>query len=271
MAKPIDGMICYLYGGLGNQMFMASAAFIVNKVKKYTINFLLREPSAHNIKNINYHDILFKNIGKEIVMTQDNLIELIIKKYEVPIYKSPFVEWDYNVIKERTIFSWALFQYYPPIKQFETEIRESYLAQLEPYRIKLCRERDFSGQSFLHIRRGDYLKRPKYHFNLGLDYYKKAMSILNPVRKVLIVTDDVDWVKKDKYFSTNIFEVFEGDEIESMALMTLCKQGAICANSTFSWWGAFLGSHADRNTVIVPNKWINEKIVCLFPEEWTVI
>jgi hypothetical protein len=51
--------------------------------------------------------------------------------------------------------------------------------------------------------------------------------------------------------------------------MSLCNSAAICANSTFSWWGAFLGAYEMRNPVIVPKKWINEPYAeNLIPEEW---
>lgn len=53
--------------------------------------------------------------------------------------------------------------------------------------------------------------------------------------------------------------------------MSLCYSGAICANSTFSWWGAFLGAYSQRNPVFVPRNWIREKIWNLFPEEWIII
>ena len=59
----------------------------------------------------------------------------------------------------------------------------------------------------------------------------------------------------------------------TLALMSLCKAGAICANSTFSWWGAFLGAHGVRAPVFVPERWIGgDKLpVALFPDEWHVV
>jgi hypothetical protein len=62
------------------------------------------------------------------------------------------------------------------------------------------------------------------------------------------------------------------DELESLALMSLCRKGAICANSTFSWWGAFLGTYGERAPVYVPEKWISDPpIVSLFPPEWIIL
>ena len=51
--------------------------------------------------------------------------------------------------------------------------------------------------------------------------------------------------------------------------MSKCHAGAICANSSFSWWGAFLGAYEKRNLVFIPRDWIrNCKVDCLFPDEW---
>jgi hypothetical protein len=54
--------------------------------------------------------------------------------------------------------------------------------------------------------------------------------------------------------------------------MSLCKKGAICANSSFSWWGAFLGAYENRAPIFVPHLWMHEcRIDSLFPEEWTIV
>ena len=82
----------------------------------------------------------------------------------------------------------------------------------------------------------------------------------------------MEWVKEQEYFNSEIFEQYESsDELESLALMSLCLGGAICGNSTFSWWGAFLGAYSLRNPVFVPKNWIKMDITCLFPDEWNVI
>ena len=58
-----------------------------------------------------------------------------------------------------------------------------------------------------------------------------------------------------------------------MLLMSLCKGGAICSNSTFCWWGAFLGTYEKRNPVFVPKKWISVKddMSNLFPSESKIL
>ena len=100
--------------------------------------------------------------------------------------------------------------------------------------------------------------------------------------KVFVFSDDIEWVKNQPFFNppsatppdqtTTPFVIIETDEIETMAYMSLCRGGAICANSSFSWWGAFLGAHQTRSPVYVPRNWMLEcQIDGLFPDEWNQI
>ena len=83
------------------------------------------------------------------------------------------------------------------------------------------------------------------------------------------MTDDVQWAKQQDLFKSRLFHIIEHkNELETFNIMTQCHGGAICANSTFSWWGAFLGAHSKKAPVIIPQKWINLPIVELFPKEW---
>jgi len=85
---------------------------------------------------------------------------------------------------------------------------------------------------------------------------------------------DIEWIKEKKLFKGNIFRIVENlDELQTMLLMSLCKGGAICSNSTFCWWGAYLGTYEKRNPVFVPKKWISVKddMSNLFPSEWIII
>ena len=94
------------------------------------------------------------------------------------------------------------------------------------------------------------------------------------VRKIYLLSDDIEWVKSQELFNDrNFFEPFEcEDELTSLTFMSMCKSGAICANSTFSWWGAFLGSYEKRSPIFVPEKWmLTTSEIKLFPKEWNII
>ena len=125
----------------------------------------------------------------------------------------------------------------------------------------------------LHIRRGDFLKNSGNHHNLDLEYYTEALKRINSDLPVIIFSDDPEWCKEQELFSSDRFLVAEGNSsYVDMCLMTLCTRHII-ANSTFSWWGAWL---ANSKQIIAPSKWfgpnnshLNTKD--LYPESWELL
>jgi hypothetical protein len=125
----------------------------------------------------------------------------------------------------------------------------------------------------LHIRRGDFLINNANHNNLTLDYYAKALDKFDPNRNVIIFSDDTQWCKNQEIFSSDRFLVSEsGNPYVDLSLMSMCSD-FIIANSSFSWWGAWL---ANKGTVIAPEKWFGPNNAHLdtsdlYPEHWNVI
>lgn len=128
----------------------------------------------------------------------------------------------------------------------------------------------------LHIRRGDYLKVSDYHPFVGIDYYNKSMNYMRKigVTKFYIFSDDIEWCM-DNFSEFNDVEYIKGNsDIKDMCLMSSCKNNII-ANSSFSWWGAWLNKNKNK-TVISPKTWfgpakknvITEDIYC---ENWIKI
>ena len=125
----------------------------------------------------------------------------------------------------------------------------------------------------LHIRRGDFLTNNANHNNLTLDYYATALSKFENDRNVIIFSDDTEWCKQQELFSGDRFLVSEsGNPYVDLCLMSMCSD-FIIANSSFSWWGAWL---ANKGTVIAPEKWFGPNnshldTSDLYPEHWNVI
>lgn len=120
----------------------------------------------------------------------------------------------------------------------------------------------------LHIRRGDYLQAHNFHQNLWeTDYYQKAVALF-PNETFLVFCKDNQDPEQDKldrvWCRENLpklgikFEMapYEDTEVEDLNLMAGCKS-IIMANSSFSWWGAYLGEH---EKVITPSKWFVDGI-----------
>ena len=103
----------------------------------------------------------------------------------------------------------------------------------------------------IHIRRGDYVNNPFYADLMTTGYYERAMALF-PNEKFLVFSDDIEWCKQQDIFKKCEFS--EGrTEVEDMNLMAGCK-GIIMANSSFSWWGAYLSN----GKVIAPKDWYTD-------------
>jgi hypothetical protein len=132
---------------------------------------------------------------------------------------------------------------------------------------------NFENPIALHIRRTDYITNPN-HSTLSLKYYESALKKFSSNAEVLIFSDDPSWCMEQELFSSDRFSVSQGNSnYMDMCLMTLCK-GHIIANSSFSWWGAWL---SDSDKVIAPSEWFkgsnNEHldISDIIPDRWEKI
>ncbi|MCC6447868.1 MAG: alpha-1,2-fucosyltransferase, partial [Chitinophagaceae bacterium] len=130
----------------------------------------------------------------------------------------------------------------------------------------------------IHIRRTDYITDPASSKDMGfcdIPYYKRAVSYL--AERVAdphfyVFSDDMNWVRSNfaLNFPVTYVDLNNADtNYEDMRLMSSCKHNII-ANSTFSWWGAWLNS-SEKKIVIAPKKWFNDtskKSTDLVPENW---
>ena len=124
----------------------------------------------------------------------------------------------------------------------------------------------------IHIRRGDY---KKYNFFLPISYYERAIEyIKNKIEDpiFLVFSDDIQWVKTHVKFEDEVFFVSQEklEDYEELILMSKCKHNII-ANSSFSWWGAWLNTN-DKKIVIGPNRWFDtigkNAGYNIMPSEW---
>jgi hypothetical protein len=130
----------------------------------------------------------------------------------------------------------------------------------------------------LHVRRGDYvanLKVAAIHGLCSKEYYASAIKFIS--KKVerphfFVFSDDINWVEnnfKINYPCTYINQNFSNESYNDLRLMSLCQHNII-ANSSFSWWGAWLNCNSEK-IVIAPKKWFaNSDKRCddLIPEKW---
>lgn len=184
---------------------------------------------------------------------------------------------------KKTIFLEGLWQDEDYFKDISDIIRQKFrfTPALDKENKQFLEDIVTSNSVSLHVRRGDYISNPEYSSILGnicnLQYYSNALKQLEDIEKdlsIFVFSDDIEWVKehfeflKDKdvtYINHN-----KGlDSYKDMQLMSNCKHNII-ANSTFSWWGAWLNNNPDKK-IFAPKVWFNDPHLAdnhIVPDNW---
>ena len=169
------------------------------------------------------------------------------------------------------------FQTEKYFKHIEKEIRSDFTFKDEI--LNPCKEMIESVENpiALHVRRGDYIKNAENHFNLPIEYYDAALGKFDDDRNVIVFSDDPLWCHDEGIFVDDRFIISENEDNRvDLCLMSLCND-FIIANSTYSWWGAWLSPHPNKK-VIAPVQWFGKTGYTkdhdtkdLIPETWTRI
>ncbi len=145
---------------------------------------------------------------------------------------------------------------------------------------------------FMHVRRGDYVVNPSAHPMCPISYYEKALELFDENSPVLVFSDSIEWCKEQEFFQGDRFMLSEYDEKYSqtadtllgrqntlipyfdLCMMTLCN-GGIIANSTMSWWGAWLMENKTQ-PIVAPKPWFGThyndyNMNDLLPDGWVEV
>lgn len=290
-----------LMGGLGNQMFQY--AFIKSQAKKNNQEFAIETGLFEN----NRYKKIIKNflrvmlsVGKrEGLNTALKEIRQNKRQYDLSyfqldstariIHSSHLPE-----LRERKEFSFdsdmttyrdnvAYIGYFNTEKYFsdikedirsDFQLKSEYLENL-PKDIK-ARITNTNSVS-IHVRRGDYVSSEKtntFHGTCGQNYYKRAIDIIKKEEadpKFFVFSDDIDWCQNNLSLPDESIFVSGLKNYEDLTLMSICKHNII-ANSTFSWWGAWLNNNKEK-IVIAPKRWLNTDIATpdIIPQSWLKI
>lgn len=156
-------------------------------------------------------------------------------------------------------------------KDIEDTVRKAlvFRTPLSDYARNIKTSLENTNSVFMHVRRTDFLKYPDHHGTMTPDYYRAALDYLGQRTlhmNVVMFSDDPDWCEQN--FG---YQMVRGTtKYEDMELMSACKHG-ITANSTFSWWGAWLGDNKPNRIVIAPKQWLTSKTCdtsTMVPERW---
>ncbi|HIP11776.1 MAG TPA: alpha-1,2-fucosyltransferase [Arcobacter sp.] len=268
-------IIVKIIGGLGNQMFQYAYAKVLQQ-KGYTVKI---DISAFETYKLHGGYQLDKyNIDLKISTKEEN------DKF----YKNHFIAKtlrrlgfdNSNIIQEKSLaFDEKLlniknYNYISGYFQNEMYFKEIKEILLKEFTLNLDKSKytnkieneilDSKDSCAIHIRRGDYSNSTNINIHgvCDLAYYDKAISFINSKYddlKYFIFSDDILWVKENLKMRNAIYYIDSEEKRtphEDMYLMSLCKNNII-ANSSFSWWGAWLNKN-DEKIVIAPKRWFSD-------------
>ena len=235
-------------GQLGNQMFQYASTMGI--VRRVGVPFMI--PDHDEI----FHDGIGNKLRIELFECFDIKPDKIgILDTEVILREEGF-EYNNHIFGVDSSQDFTLFGFFQTDKYFqhcEDEVRQQFTFKKQI--VDECKEiveTCFENPISLHIRRGDFLINSANHHNLSLEYYERALRKFDANRQVIIFSDDPEWCGDQELFSDDRFVISEGNgSYHDLYMMTQCSDHII-ANSSFSWWGAWLGQ---GERVIAPSKW----------------
>lgn len=285
-----------LMGGLGNQMFQYATAksLAIKNNTSVAMDMIFFDNLEENDTPREYELDCFR-ISNEIISPSKrpdenrtsspgtlNRFRRLSRTREWQIYREAHHNFDPNVLK---LADWTYLIGYWQSEKYFKDIREMLLEDFsfKEQPNKKCQEMleliNSSRSISIHVRRGDYITNPnanKFHGTKDYNYYDAAVkTIAKEVSdpKLFIFSDDLDWCKKNLKFTYPTVYVEGNDKgFQDMRLMLNCQHNVI-ANSSFSWWAAWLNNNPDK-LVVGPKKWFNDPKVNtsdVMPSSWIKI
>lgn len=276
------------HGGLGNQLFQLS--FGLEAAQINNTNLILDTSWFKNIpekstKRVEYFSTLCPNVSliddfDEVMLKLKSKANLFQKLgLNKSIIKEKYGDYDARHLNHKHGYFdgyWHSYKYL--LKNLIA--KQLVFAKPKSNLIKQYQEKILEKNSvMLHVRRGDYLKDTNKNIVLEKTYYDEAILYILKQEKnieLFIFSDDIEWVKNNWLFNvpTNyVIPDMEGDtSIHELELMSNCKHHII-ANSTFSWWGAWLGNKTGQ-IVISPKNWLEDNQLItknIIPPSWSII
>lgn len=273
-------IVTKLQGGLGNQMFQyafgLSMALQHNCGLYFDPSFFKLQSGKDDIASrefeLNIFDVQIKIAGEELVeqFLHPGVMQRIFNKTGINRKR---------VFREKSLrFDGSVFQIPPPVyaqgfwssefyfSKFESPVRKAFTLKKAMSNLSQKLAARMAAQEnpvSVHVRRGDYVSSERtnqIHGTCSVSYYTNSIARLkaqinNP--HFYFFSDDPEWVKSNLLQNIDNYTQVEhntaSDSWQDMILMSNCRHHII-ANSSFSWWGAWLNPHTDK-IVIAPEKW----------------
>lgn len=279
-------IILRLRGGLGNQLFQFAAGSALAQRHGVELKLDLYYYKKHPFRTFDLpnFNIDFKEAAREEVhrFTGANPIRRFLNKYE-NYFHCPKVcaQPHYHFYEDffelpSDIYLTGYWQSEKYFLNIQDQVRSWYSVKgpLDQKTIALIADMKASNSVSLHVRRGDYSGNSIFGF-VPLDYYRIAIDQIQRElgdAKFFVFSDDVGWCKQNLSVPSAIFVEHNvgKNSFRDMVLMSNCKHNII-ANSTFSWWGAWLNSNSAKK-VFAPKVWFqkayNENPAGVYPARY---
>lgn len=285
-------VVVKVMAGLGNQMFQyALYRYFLSSGKDAKLDISYYDKfNAHN----GYELARIFDITENYATIEEaqrlggiklDLFSRAIRKF-IYIKKTHYIQnmtkgfgFDDGVLSMDNVYLQGYWQSEKYFYNVQNDIRRdfSFKKSLDPKNVE-CVNKIINSESIgIHIRRGDYVTATNLGTICSLKYYKNAISFMqNKVSEpsFFIFSDDIEWCKDNiSHVNSTYIDWNMGlDSYKDMQLMSLCKHNII-ANSSFSWWGAWLNDNSSK-IVIAPDKWFgNSKTNTqdIIPDSWIKI
>ncbi|PQJ73964.1 alpha-1,2-fucosyltransferase [Polaribacter gangjinensis] len=266
-------IVVRILGGLGNQLFQyAYAKSLASKGYQVKIDI-------SSFKNYKLHGGYQLHEFK-IDLPEASKWESFIAKYgfRIPMKEKSLLFQKRFLKPKKNAYIKGYFQtekYFKDIRGIllkqiivKKQLSSSTIKYLEKITIK-------KNTCAIHIRRGDYIldeKANKVHGVCGLNYYKEAIKLMREKCgeiSFFVFSDDISWVKKNLKIKNAVYIDHNVIPHEDMHLMSLCNHN-ITANSSFSWWAAWLNQHKNK-IVIAPKNWFVSKENEVACKDWILL
>jgi len=252
-------IISYLMGGLGNQIFQwAYGKSLSIKYKQEHILDISFYENQVGVTPRKFELYGFPNLKTKIQNNVNNTIKICENGSHE------------NSILINDGSDYLLYGYFQSELYFK-EIQDQIMEDLEipeDKKKELNNRYNFKKSVSIHVRRTDYLTSGGFHPIQPIEYYKNALNYID-YEGILVFSDDLEWCKNNLDFPK--MQIVEGNSnIEDMWIMSMCDNNII-ANSSFSWWGAWLNKNRQKK-VVVPRNWFRDySNSSIYNKDWIVI
>jgi len=281
--SPDPAVITHLMGGLGNQMFQYAAG---RALALRTASSLKLDLSGFGVDDRRRFE-LDKFPIQAVPATKEELAAFgaagvarssrlarvagrvwdMLRPSNSHIYREPHFHFDRSAVNlQPPVFLFGHWQSEKYFSDCADAIRRELTpsASLDPENAAMAARIDSANAVSVHVRRGDYADNPatnRYHGTCTVDYYQRAVAYVSEriqTAHAFVFSDDHTWACRNLQFAIpttfiNINGAAEG--FRDMQLMLRCRHHVI-ANSSFSWWGAWLSPHAEK-MVVAPRRWFS--------------